>query len=286
MPARSHSGKVHTVTDCREVLAAIHLYLDRALPPAETHAIEAHILSCDSCRREYESLGGVVEVVRAAHPLYAPAPDSRESARRLIESHREQRALRRFALAAAVLVASLLGFAGFRYGQSVETEERFANFAADTHVRYSAGKLPLDIKESQPQAVAAWLTQRLPFRLNLPDYPKGQSTPKKYSLLGARLTRYQDEDVAYLAYEMNGKPISLLIGSSARILPGGGQTYQRGGLRFHQIRHKNLSTITWVDKGYSYALVSDYKALGAESCAVCHGSEQDRDKFAPLKARL
>jgi anti-sigma factor RsiW len=274
------------MTDCRQALAAIHLYFDRALSPAETHGVEAHILSCEACHREYESLGSVVEAVRSAHPLYAPVPDSRENARRQIELRRDRQKVRRFAMAAAVLVAALVGYTGLRLGRASSSGDPFASFAADTHLRFSAGKLPLDVRDSQPQSVAAWLTQRLPFRLTLPDYPEGPHAAKKYSLLGARLTRYQDDDVAYLAYEMNGKPISLLIGSSGRIVPAGGQVYQAGGLSFHQITHKGLSTITWVDKGYSYALVSDYRAVGAESCAICHGRESDRDKFAPLKASL
>jgi anti-sigma factor RsiW len=176
---------------------------------------------------------------------------------------------------AAVLVAALIGIAGLRFSQN--SADPFASFAADTHVRYSRGKLPLDVRDPKPQAVAAWLTQRLPFKMTLPDYPEG------HSLLGARLTRYRDDDVAYLAYEMNGQPISLLVGSSARIVPAGGQLYQSGGVTFHETTHQGLSTITWIDKGYSYALVSDHRAVGAESCAICHGQESDRTKFAPLR---
>jgi hypothetical protein len=54
--------------------------------------------------------------------------------------------------------------------------------------------------DSQPGAVR--------FHLTLPNYPEGG--PKRYALVGARLMQYRGEDVAYLAYEMDRKPISLI----------------------------------------------------------------------------
>lgn len=272
--------------DCRHVRGSLQQYLDRALEPPRMHAVEAHLFGCEPCRQEFDSLVGVVEAVRSAHPLYAPSAESRERARLLIESHYRRHTMRRYlAMAAAVLVASLIGWIGLRNAPGGGGGgDAFASFAVDTHVRYSRGSLPLDIQSGEPQKVAGWLTKRLPFHLTLPDYPD-EGPAKKYALLGARLTQYREDDVAYLAYQMQGKPISLLIGSSARIAPAGGQLYRAGGLTFYQTTYKGLNTITWVDKGLSYALVSDLKAVGAESCAICHGGEGERQKFAPLKAR-
>jgi len=271
------------MSSCQDVKGAIHRYLDRNLQPEETHAIEAHLVDCDDCRHEYESLLVVVESVRAAHPLYPTPPESYANARRQIQAHRNRTIRIRTAIAASLLIAGLISLLAIR--RATGAADPFAGFAAETHIRYSRGTVPLDIRSTEPQVVAAWLTRRLPFHLDLPDYPGGPGQKKKYTLIGARLAQYEADDVAYLAYEMQGRPISLLVGSSSHITPAGGELYRAGGLTFHMTTYKGLSTITWVDHGLSYALVSDLKAVGAESCVICHGAETDRGKFAPLKPR-
>jgi hypothetical protein len=94
------------------------------------------------------------------------------------------------------------------------------------------------------------------------------------------------DDVAYLAYEMDRKPISLLISSSSRIMPSGGESYQSGGLTFYFSSEQGLRIITWKDKGLTYAQVSDLDVKGAESCAICHGAEGERRKFEGLGKRM
>lgn len=42
----------------------------------------------------------------------------------------------------------------------------------------------------------------VPFHLTLPDYPEGG--PKRCVLAGARLMQYRGEDVAYVAYKVDG----------------------------------------------------------------------------------
>jgi anti-sigma factor RsiW len=122
--------------------------------------------------------------------------------------------------------------------------------------------------------------------MTLPNYPEAPGQAKKYVLAGARLLQYDEDDVAYVAYRMRGRPISLLIASSARVSPGGGNVYRSGGLTFHSISRKGLQTITWEDRGLSYALVSDLRTVGAESCVVCHGGAGEDRKFAPLRPTL
>ena len=160
----------------------------------------------------------------------------------------------------------------------------YEKFAAQAHRDYSRGAFPLDIVSDQPQLVSRWLEPRVPFHLTLPNYPEGG--PKRYALAGARLMQYRGDDVAYLAYEMDRKPISLLISSSSRVAPSGGEKYQSGGLTFYFSAEQGLRIITWKDKGLTYAQVSDLDVKGAESCAICHGGAGERRKFEGLGKRL
>jgi anti-sigma factor RsiW len=221
-----------------------------------------------------------VESIRAAHPLYRAPQESLEAARRIVGSHQRRSYISRIAIAAGVILAVWLGLS------MRPPPDSFARFAAESHQRFEHGSLPLDIHSTEPRDVSAWLTQRLPFHLTLPNYPELPGEAKRYQLMGARLLQMGSDDVAYLAYRMEGRPISLLIASSARIVPAGGDVYRSGGLTFHMSSLKGFKMITWVDKGLSYALVSDLEAMGAESCVICHGGAGERRKFEELKRKL
>jgi anti-sigma factor RsiW len=265
---------------CAEIRSRIALYVDREVTGTEALEFEAHLTECADCRREYDELRETVDALRGATPLYEVPEQSHAAVQGMVADWAKRQKQRRWvpvAAAAAVLVTvaitwALAGRAGYE------------TFAAQAHRNFARGTFPLDVVSSQPQVVSDWLEPRVPFHLALPNYPEGG--PKRYALAGARLMQYRGEDVAYLAYEMDRKPISLLISSSSRIMPSGGESYQSGGLTFYFTSEQGLRIITWKDKGLAYAQVSDLDVKGAESCAICHGAESDRHKFEGLGKRL
>lgn len=265
---------------CPDVRPRIALYVDREVTGAEALEFEAHLTQCAECRREYDYLRGTVDAVRAASPMYE-VPEGRFAViERMVADWERRRKQRRWTplLAAAVvlLAATATWISTGRSG--------FEQFAAQAHRYYARGTFPLDIASDQPRVVSDWLEPRVPFHLTLPNYPEGG--PKRYSLAGARLMRYRGEYVAYVAYEMDHKPISLLISSSSRILPSGGERYQSGGLTFFFSAAQGLRIIAWKDRGLTYAQVSDLDVKGAESCVICHGAAGERRKFEGLGKRM
>jgi anti-sigma factor RsiW len=265
---------------CPQVHPRIALYLDREVTGAEALAFEAHLTECASCRREHDALRATVDAVRGAAPLYDPPEHSHDAVAALVGHwDRGQRQRRWGALAAAatvLLAVAILWSAAGRSG--------YEKFATESHLAYARGAFPLDVVSNQPQVVSQWLEPRVPFHLTLPNYPDGG--PKPYSLSGARLMQFRGEEVAYLAYEMDRKPISLLISSSGRIQPMHGESYRSGGLTFYFSSQDGLRVITWRDKGLVYAQVSDLDVKGAESCGICHGGAGERRKFEGLGKRL
>jgi anti-sigma factor RsiW len=246
-------------------------------------ALEAHLMECSVCRKEFEALLEAVDTVRSARSLYEAPETSRRRVAQLIDGHKRRR---RWQLSAAAAVFLVLLFLFGAMVERLTAGDKLAAFAAESHVRYSRGALPLDIHSNEPHAVADWLSSRLPFRLTLPSYPEPPGRAKKYVLEGARLAQLSDIDMAYLAYRMDNRPISLMMTSSSRMVPSGGDVYHSGGLAFHINTYKGLRVITWADRGISYALVSDLAAEGSESCMICHGAETERPKLAPLGPRF
>ena len=265
---------------CEDNQAQLHAYLDGEMAAAERVALEAHLLECKACERAFSTAREVVDVVRGAGPVYeAPegAKDRLRGAIGKIPAEPSRSVWWKWGAAAAALLAvSSLGFQ-----KSVHADE-FATFAADSHLRYVQGLSPLDVRSSEASEVSEWLSARLPFHLQLPEYPQDGGGPKPYSLEGARVMQFDNVDIAYLAYRMENRPISLLIASSAEAEPSGDQIHRSGNLDFHFKADRGLQLITWKDKGLVYALASDIQSADAQSCVICHGSEQERRKFESL----
>lgn len=252
----------------RELLA---LYIDGELLANDVLEMEAHLSDCDACRTEFNQLRSVVDAVRGSNSLYEAPQGSYESAARMVSAHTSPRWMP--SLVAAAILAVMISV--WAWMQHRERSSAFASYAAQMHLAYTDGKFPLDIQSGDSQQIAKWFEQRVPF--HIPDH-------QTYGVSGARLMQYEGKDVAYFAYTMDRKPVSLMIAASSdRIVPSGSQIYQSGKLTFHFAEKDGLEVITWNDHGLTYAQVSDPRIKGAESCGICHGSAQERPKFENLQ---
>jgi len=290
-----------SASGCDSLRRLISPYLDGELLGEDRAAFEAHVRGCVACAASLEQEHAVVRAVRESLPLYE-APDSlrRRVAElaRLQESETAVAALRsqaraRFSgrlLAGSVLAASVAALA-LAAAALVRTPQpaapprlagAFASLAVDTHLRHARGQLPLEVRSEAPAEVSGFFEGRVPFHLALPDYPVGQGEQKPYRLVGGRLVAFEDDYAAYVAYQMNERPISLLVTSAERVRPQGGEAVAQGGLTFHIESVSGLKVITWSDKGLTYALASDLAVTGSRSCMVCHGSARERGKFEGL----
>jgi anti-sigma factor RsiW len=224
-----------------------------------------------------------VDAVRGASVAYRPSPDSQNRIQELLhETAQRERSWKR-ARAAAVAILLGGGLAAWLTGWFHGDGESFRVYAAESHLRYARGRLNLDARSGDPAVLSAWLEKNLPFHLKLPAYPQLAPGDNAYELVGARLLRHHDADVALLSYTMHDKPVSLLVASASGREPAGGEVYRSGELDFHFYSVDGLKLIGWVDDGLSYVIVSDVDAVGGESCVVCHGQGVERRKFEGLK---
>lgn len=274
----------------------VHAYVDGELAPEERSDFEAHVLECEGCRRALADEQAMVAALRGGAPLYETPAELRGRVEALVRGHtgRPRRAAALAAVVAAALVAGGLWLLAHR-GVGVRElaggapgnapASAFAGLAADTHLRFARGQLPLEVVSDRPEVVSRWFEGRVPFRLQLPDYPAGPGQEKPYRLEGGRLVSFQDDYAAYVAYRMGDQPISLIVTSVAKVTPEGGSTVRSGALTFHFESVAGLKVITWSDNGLTYALASDVGVEGARSCLVCHGSTEERRRIEPFPPR-
>jgi anti-sigma factor RsiW len=221
-----------------------------------------------------------LESVAAASPLYQAPADLRDAVREIVDPGASRPApsrRSRLVRVALVLAIAVAAFAAATYTRTAGPSA-FARMAVEAHLRHVNGNLPLEIAADSPERVSEWFAGKVPFHLTIPSYPAEPGHAKAYRLEGGRLVGFADDYAAYVAYEMKGRPISLVVTSSAIARPEGGEEVPFGGLRFHCEMLEGLKVITWSDEGLTYALVSDFEGRGQASCIVCH-SDLDANRI-------
>ena len=281
---------------CEEIRGRLTLYLDDELRGEERATVEAHLSECEACATIFARELNFLKSVRDSRPLHDASSQLHARVEKILgmnqrnRGHVRRRPLRVAwpVLAAAALLILLLPVVVWRFmresdGAATKHRSSFALMAADTHLRQTRGQLPLEIESASPQDISAWFSNKVNFRVKLPNYQESSGQEKLYTLEGARLVGFQNDYAAYVAYRMGDRPISLVITSESAAKPSGGEEIATRGLMFHYNAINGLKVLTWSDRGLTYALVSDLDERGQQSCIVCHEGSKDRDFIEPLK---
>jgi len=305
---------------CDDVRSRMMFYLDAELESGERDMVDGHLSVCDPCRAVFSGEQRFLEAVRGARPLQPASAELRTRVEKLLkdapvavapaelrqrvmqtlsavqlnsDSVRRPGSVRRNAWLVGLAAALILGMtAGVWLIVKSDKQERlpnsasaFALMAADTHQRHLRGQLPLEISSDAPEQISEWFSGKVPFNVKLPNYQEASGQEKLYKLEGARLVGYKDDYAAYVAYQMQRRPISLVVTSDIVAQPSGGEEIAAQGLTFHYNSIQGLKVITWSDRGLTYALVSDLEERGQQSCVVCHQGTRDKNFIESLKPR-
>ncbi len=272
------------MTSCAAFRQFVSAYVDGEIVGEDRIDVEGHLEGCPPCRRLLEEELTATALLREAQPLHRAPEALRERVGALLGPPRKAKVPWVWlAAAAGLFLAAVTGRGLLERREPVAAEPAasaaaFVAMAADTHLRYARGQLPLEVQSDRPERVSQWFGGRVPFQLALPDYPVGPGEQKFYRLEGGRLVSFRSDYAAYVAYRMDEQPISLLVTSAATVSPEGGSLVQSGALTFHVESVAGLKVITWSDNGLTYALASDVTVEPSRSCLVCHGSVEERGK--------
>jgi anti-sigma factor RsiW len=280
---------------CEDIRGRLTLYRDDELQGEERAAIEAHLSECEACASIFARELNFLDAVRKSGPLHVASPELRARVEERLSEKPLLVSARRRGLRYGWLVATAAGLlvillpvlvwrmVRIQEPSSARQPSSFALMAAETHLRRTRGQLPLEMESASPQDISAWFSNKVNFRVKLPNYQESSGQAKLYTLEGARLVGFQNDYAAYVAYRMGDRPISLVITSESAAKPSGGEEIAARGLTFHYNAINGLKVLTWSDRGLTYALVSDLDERGQQSCIVCHEGTRDRDFIEPLK---
>lgn len=282
-----------------EQSANIPLYHDGELTGQDLEDFLKHLAGCPDCELQLEEEQSLSNLLRRSRLLYA-APEALRSrvvaavarqAEILDPLHSRvlhflslplraaQRSTFRWAALAAMVFAVTLGLLLVPRVVRHADAAAFIDTAVTAHGSYQKNQLPLDIRSDSPEAVTAWLAGKVPFQFRLPAPQSPPGGHPAYTLTGARLVSYKNENAALVAYQMKAETISLLVASNKTAVAAGGNEIRSGGLTFHDITKAGLNVITWSNHGVTYALVSSLHSCAQHSCRVCHQNLTDKNDF-------
>jgi anti-sigma factor RsiW len=153
----------------------------------------------------------------------------------------------------------------------------FAEFAVNTHRRFSQGRLALDIHSDSQQTLNEWFRTGPKFPLMLPASPGAPEEQHPYRLQGARMMQVGGKTAAYVAYQMQTGPVGLMVVPDSVAVASGGVQADFNKLSFHYGKFQGYRVVSWSNHGLTYALVSQEGNRTQQSCMVCHSAMRDRD---------
>jgi len=153
----------------------------------------------------------------------------------------------------------------------------YAKFAVNTHKQHVQGNLALDVSADSQQTLNEWFKANSKFSLALPASPVVPGEERPYRLEGARLLQVGGKTAAYIAYQMQTGPVSLMVTPDSVAVASGGVEVNFKKVSFHYGMVDGYKVVTWSLHGLTYALVSREGNTTQQSCMVCHSAMRDRD---------
>jgi anti-sigma factor RsiW len=161
-----------------------------------------------------------------------------------------------------------------------------AEIAVNTQQQYSEGHIGLDFTSQSQQSLNQWFKRNLDYPLALPASPEVPGDSRPYRLQGASLVKVAGRKVAFVTYNMQPGPTSLMVTPASLATASGGVEAQFKKVTFHYSSVRGYKVVTWSQHGLTYALVSHEGNKTQKSCMICHSSMRDRDLSqtpAPLR---
>jgi anti-sigma factor RsiW len=258
--------------NCEEATKLMDGYLDGELDPITNQAIEQHLRDCAACAQAYKAHGSFVSAIGNAAPYYKAPPELRQ---RIQASLREEIGERstpdgardnrtafsrtqasprsilsgiswsRLALAAAVILAAVIGFNLLSSSQHNGSDQFLATQLIDGHVRSLMANHLTDVASSDQHTVKPWLDTKLAFAAPVVDLAS-----EGFPLVGGRLDYLGNRPAAALVYQRRKHFINLFVWPAEPNASRATRTISRQG---YQLLH-------WADSDFNYWAVSDVNA--------------------------
>ncbi len=255
--------------DHKTIKVWINLYLDGELAGDELEQLKQYIKECEECAKILKQQRDFVDSIRVLKDeMNIDFTDFKAELVKQIEKFKPERKKIFIQLslisAVAIFLVGVLLFIYF-YSQRID----LAEIAVENHIRQINGQLPLEIETSSEIEISNWFDKKLKFNFRLPRYPDPSNQP--YRIKGARLVALNNDYAALVSYEMDGRPMTLLVAPPKSAIPHGKRKVNFKDINFYLDSRDGFNILSWTDRGLTYALVFDFENFDwKKPCIVCH----------------
>ena len=241
----------------------IHELLDGRLDAAARREVEAHLETCEECRRAFEAMRWTKQFAAAhfAAPPEAPA-ELRDRILRSLRAEIEpvniitppparwrKQTILALASAAVLLLAAILAFVHFT------RKPQMPAVMADLYRDYKAQRLTLEFSTSDVKQMESYFAGR-GVAFNTRVFDLGMM---KYQLVGGRVDRGRKQPAALFVYRGADERVlvcEMFAGKMAE-LPAGAEVREHNGFRFQIFRQGDLTAVFWPEGAVVCVLISD-----------------------------
>ncbi len=242
---------------CEELIPFLDAYVDQELDAQDLSDMENHLRECDGCRERVsyqvsfkEHFKTVLSETRAPEDLRArllnqlgdmSIPLAADASAEIAEPTSRRAAWFRHAWVAAPLAAAL-GLVLLVPNFTVAPARSDVVPVVEQTVEWHNGNLPNEVSGPDAQTVTRWFNDKVDFPVRLPRFQADRVV-----LVGARLAHVQDRRAAYVAYEVDGTRLSVMMFEGQGI-----------AIPADRIRHVGTRDMMITNqRGYEVALLQD-----------------------------
>jgi anti-sigma factor RsiW len=185
----------------------LHAYVDGELDLVSGQEIEAHLRSCEDCRRVEEQIRALRNALTSDGPAYrAPAHLRRNVRAALRREAKEPQISWPWLVFATGATCAVLFLAAALFQNTRATRNSVADQVIGNHVRSLLATHLVDVTSSDQHTVKPWFDGKIDFAPPVRDL-----SSDGFPLAGGRLDYLDGKTVVALVYQRNKHPINLFI---------------------------------------------------------------------------
>lgn len=197
---------------CEQWRGKLDAFVDGELDAAEARVVGEHMRTCSACAADALERVQMKRALQMAGKRYTASAELRNRvAKSLASKSLVTKPRRRFSywqiLAAPAVLLLILSLATKFYMRRENAQRlRVYSELADLHVTALASATPVDVISTDRHTVKPWFQGKIPFSFNLPELQGSQ-----FTLLGGRVTYFEQTPGAHLIYQVRKHQISVFI---------------------------------------------------------------------------